>query len=392
MPRLVHQLPKYRKHSSGQARVSINGRDYLLGPHGTKASKQEYDRLVAEYLASGRSASFGIEPQSLRLSMLMVAYLKHSRCYYGTGRTSEYHRITLALKPVRELYAKSPAADFGPTQLKAVREWMIGQDHSRTYINANIKRVVRMFRWGAEEEMVPESVHRTLRLVASLKRGKTKARETKPVKPVPLEVVEATIEELLPTFAAMVRIQLLTGCRPGEVCKLTPGMIDRSGDVWVAKLHEHKTAIHDHERYLYFGPKAQAVLRPFLLRGPDEYLFRPADTIKQRKKRDSANRTTPLSCGNRPGKSNRKTKGKATVPADRYTRQAYTRRISEAAKRAKVEHWSPNQLRHTRATEIRADFGLDAAASVLGHSQITTTQVYAEQDKARAIEVARKTG
>ena len=90
----------------------------------------------------------------------------------------------------------------------------------------------------------------------------------------------------------MVRIQLLTGCRPGEVCKLTPGMIDRSGDVWVAKLHEHKTAIHDHERYLYFGPKAQAVLRPFLLRGPDEYLFRPADTIKpegarQRKPRDA---------------------------------------------------------------------------------------------------------
>ncbi len=52
----------------------------------------------------------------------------------------------------------------------------------------------------------------------------------------------------------------------------------------------------------------------------------------------------------------------------------------------------PNQLRHTRATEIRAEFGLDSAASVLGHSQITTTQVYAEQDKARAIEVAKKTG
>ena len=116
----------------------------------------------------------------------MVAYLKHSPSYYGTGRTSEYHRITLALKLVRELYARSPAAEFGPTQLKAVREWMIGQDHSRTYINANIKRIVRMFRWGAEEELVPESVHRTLRLVAGLKRGKTKARETKPVKPVPL--------------------------------------------------------------------------------------------------------------------------------------------------------------------------------------------------------------
>ena len=33
-------FPKYRKHrASGQAVVTLNGRDIYLGPHGTKASK-----------------------------------------------------------------------------------------------------------------------------------------------------------------------------------------------------------------------------------------------------------------------------------------------------------------------------------------------------------------
>ena len=40
MPRYVNAVPKYRKHrASGQAIVTIHGRDHYLGPHGTKASR-----------------------------------------------------------------------------------------------------------------------------------------------------------------------------------------------------------------------------------------------------------------------------------------------------------------------------------------------------------------
>ena len=56
MPRLSNSLPKYRKHkASGQSFVELNGRRFYLGPHGTKASKNEYDRLIGEWLANGRS-------------------------------------------------------------------------------------------------------------------------------------------------------------------------------------------------------------------------------------------------------------------------------------------------------------------------------------------------
>ena len=55
MPCLAASVPKYRKHkASGQAIVELHGRRYYLGTYGTQASKTEYDRLIAEWLARGR--------------------------------------------------------------------------------------------------------------------------------------------------------------------------------------------------------------------------------------------------------------------------------------------------------------------------------------------------
>lgn len=55
MPRLVEAVPKYRKHkATGQAVVTINGRDHYLGLWRSKASKIEYDRRITEWLSSGR--------------------------------------------------------------------------------------------------------------------------------------------------------------------------------------------------------------------------------------------------------------------------------------------------------------------------------------------------
>jgi hypothetical protein len=55
MPRLTNRNPSYRRHrASGQAVVTLNGQDVYLGPHGTPASKREYDRVIGEWLARRR--------------------------------------------------------------------------------------------------------------------------------------------------------------------------------------------------------------------------------------------------------------------------------------------------------------------------------------------------
>jgi hypothetical protein len=123
MPRLIRTLPKYRKHTaSGQAIVTICGRDHYLGPHGTKASKVEYDRLIVEFLSSGRSPSFGAAQESLTVVELAAEYLRYAKGYYGMAKTSEYHRLPPIIRHLRELYGRTPAAEFGPIQFKALRQ------------------------------------------------------------------------------------------------------------------------------------------------------------------------------------------------------------------------------------------------------------------------------
>ena len=48
-------VPKYRHHkATGQAFIELGGHRFYLGKHGSKASKEEYQRRLAEYLANDR--------------------------------------------------------------------------------------------------------------------------------------------------------------------------------------------------------------------------------------------------------------------------------------------------------------------------------------------------
>ena len=68
------------------------------------------------------------------------------------------------------------------------------------------------------------------------------------------------------------------------------------------------------------------------------------------------------------------------------------RAISRGCAAAGVPAWSPHRLRHSAATNIRKDFGLEAAQLMLGHARADVTQIYAETNKIRGLEVAAQVG
>ena len=109
------------------------------------------------------------------------------------------------------MYGHTSARDFGPLALKAVREKMIDQDYTRIHVNHCVGCVKRCFKWAVENELVPATVHQGLDCVAGLKKGRSRAKESGKVLPVPDEVIEATLPFMLHPVAAMVRIQRLTG-------------------------------------------------------------------------------------------------------------------------------------------------------------------------------------
>ena len=202
----------------------------------------------------------------------------------------------------------------------------------------------------------------------------------------------------------MVRFQRLTGARPGEICEIRPVDVDRSGEVWTYRPESHKTEHHGRQRSIYVGPQAQAILLPYLLRDAQAHCFQPVESEQKRHEEQRKRRRTRV----QPSQQHRRTSKPKRVLKTAYVkdtyRQAIVRGITKANKARTAEaadmgiepmllpHWHPNQLRHSKATEIRREFGLEAAQVILGHAKADVTQVYAERDSRLAVEVARKIG
>jgi integrase len=245
-----------------------------------------------------------------------------------------------------------------------------------------------MFKWAASEEIVPADVFHGLQTVSGLRRGRTAARETEPVGPVPDAFVDAIQPHVSRQVWAMVELQRLAGMRPNEVTGMRTGDLDTSGRVWVYRPRDHKMAYRGRSRTIYLGPRAQAILRPWLRSNLAEPLFSPKEAEAERKVQRRANRKTPV----QPSQRDRSKPDARRKPKDVYDTQSYGRAIRRACEQAGVPVWAPNRLRHSAATRLRKEFGLDTARAVLGHASPVVTEIYAELDGRQAAEAMLRIG
>lgn len=388
VPALVHHKP------TGQARVRIAGRDLYLGRYGTPEADERYRRIVAEFVTSGglpEVPTTGPAAIGISVNELILAYLPHAERYYRkNGRaTSELPLIRHALRLLRQHYGMTPAAEFGPLRLKALRKNLIDRSITRKSINQRIGRVKRLFKWGVENELVPPSVYHGLSAVPGLRKGRDDVVESTPVKPVADTDVNAILPFLNRQHRAMVQLEALTGMRPGEVCAIRPSEVDRDRDVWEYRPGSHKTEHHDRERVVYIGPRGQQVLAPWLDNRPaDAFCFSPAEAIAERRAAKRAVRKTPV----QPSQQNRRTARPKRKPGERYTTMSYGHAIKRACEKAGVEAWAPNRLRHSKGTKIRKLFGIEAVQVSFGHADVDVSEVYAERDAELGRRVALETG
>ena len=395
------RTPAYRLHKpSGQAVVTINGTDFYLGPHDSDQSKAEYDRLIGEWLAAGRRLP--VAKTELTVNEVLLAYMRFAEDYYRESK-QEYPNIARSLRPVKERYGHTSAGNFGPLALKAIRQTMVEANLCRNEINKRVRHIIRAFKWAVENELAPPAVFQALKAVPGLRRGRSEARESAPVKPVPEAYIDAIRGKVLPPVWAMIELQRLTGMRPGEVTAMRGCDLNTSGKVWTCEPAQHKTAHHGHCRTIFIGPKAQAVLRPWLKTELQAYLFSPREAVEAQ----WAARRKPMSKARTFAELNRRSRRKPKMkrlPAERYTVESYGRAIARGIKRvncerkkvdaeaADVPHWHPHQLRHNAATWIRREFGLDVARVILGHRTPVVTEIYAEADHGKAMDVMARVG
>jgi integrase len=405
-------IPRPTRHAKGSAVVRLNGQDFYLGAFGSPAAKAAYETLIAEWLANGRQL-----PRSPRtINEIILAYLKHAEEYYRQS-PKERDRIRMAVGPLKQLFGRTPAEEFGPLRLKAVRDKFLAtqkrtfsrlvsvggkpvrQEKSKEYrlarrtINQRIGVIKRMFKWAVENELVLPHIHHGLEAVAGLKEGRSSAKETAPVRPATDPQVDAVLGVVNRHLGTMIQLQRLTGARSGEIVIMRATDIDQSrtvGDVplWIYRPPKHKNAYRGQSREIFLGPKAQELLRPFLVGDPCGFLFSPRKAMaeryeEQRKKRKS--RVQPSQLCRKKAKPKKK-------PGERYTVYSFRQAIATACNRAKIETWHPHQLRHAAATRIRKTYGVEMARIILGHATAFTTEIYAEADQQQAMTVMTRIG
>lgn len=403
------QLPSYRLHRpSGQAVVTLNGRDHYLGPHGSPESRAEYDRLLVLYLAHGRelpaseARAFSRrherdEPESLTIAELIHRFLEHCDSEYrrADGSASrEIRNVELAARPLFESFPDLPALEFGPKALRAYMELLVDRGLTRNTVNQRAGIVRRMFKWAVAQELLPGNAYEALRAVDGLKRGRSRAHDCEPVRPVPVSDVEATLPHLSGPVAAMVELQLRTGMRPGEIVQMRPCDLDRprnADGVWEYRPAQHKNDWRGHERVVPLGPECQRILAPFLHERPDASpCFDPRERFARPSQAAHEAGTLPrlTRAPRHPGRQ-QKTARKVN---DHYTTVTYAQAIRRACAKAGVTPWTPGRLRHTAAVRIREEMGLEAAQALLGHTLVETTQIYADTRSRKAREVAQRLG
>jgi integrase len=220
--------------------------------------------------------------------------------------------------------------------------------------------------------------------VEPLRLGQTEAPETEPVTPVDLEIVRKTAKHLSPVLKAMLRVQVATGMRPSEVCRIRPCDIDRSGNFWMFRPAKHKTANKGKRKAVPIVGDARDAITDYLNRDPQAYCFSPVDSVAWWQAQKRANRKSKV----QPSQVSRAKTNPRKRPRDHYDANSYRQSIQRAAKAAGVESWHPYQLRHLAGTVVRDALGIEAAQALLGHSHLCMTEHYAKQTEAKAIEAA----
>ena len=261
----------------------------------------------------------------------------------------QYNRLSNLCDWLDDEYCDQPADEFGPRRLADLRDQFIRAGLSRRYINDQVANVVRIFRHAVSRELIKAEVVVALETLEPLKRGE--AKEPPKRKPVPVADVQATYRHLTGMLQAMVTIQFTTGMRPGELFKLRPDDIDRSGGDWIYRPEKHKTSHHGKAKAIPIVGAAKDALMPYIInREPDELCF-------------------------------------ITARGNPWNRNSYRTAIQRAASKAGVPKWHPYQLRTAAADAANEKLGIEYARDLLGHSSDRVTkESYARQSEQRLAE------
>lgn len=381
--------PAYRRRSGTHyAQVSLTDsqtvarKNYYLGRWGSPESKERYYALLAEWEAGGRRLpESSPRTKGTAIAALLAAYLQDMSTKYSASYLGE---LRMDARIIVRHAGRLDADEFGPNELRSIRHTTTYPDTGRrawTRQGANRfgRRVIAIWKWGVSRGLVRAETYAALNTLEPLRMGV--GVDAEQVVPVDEATIEATLAELSPPLSAMVRLQLLTGMRPGEVVQMRACDLDTRAQPWSYRPQHHKTGHLGKSKTIYFGPRGQEIVSGFLSEAGVGFLFCYLG--------ETPSRTKPIDW--------------RIMERHPYSVASYRRAVERACDRANIAaggstslraipRWTPHQLRHTYATRVRAEYGAEQARAALGHAHLRTTEIYAEIDSASVKRMALRIG
>jgi hypothetical protein len=130
--------PKYRYHVSGQAVVTLDGKDFYLGKHDTPESRSRYHKLLAEYQQNGLKAPDQPQRQvnqPITVADVTAKFRESASRKYANNR-EEQRWYVARCEMLESHHGDLPAKDFGPRKLTALLgDAFVESGNSRLTVN-----------------------------------------------------------------------------------------------------------------------------------------------------------------------------------------------------------------------------------------------------------------
>lgn len=223
----------------------------------TKAAAEHQG--VQELAARQHAPSQGEEPVPPWASAehVICAFLKHCRVDHEVSTARWYSDLLL---PFVAMFGKIRITRL---KKKHVKAWITAKGFNPTSANKAVGALKRAFNWAVEEEHIPRNPIAHVRKPKALVRDRTLTAEER-------ELILGSIKD--DAFRQFVQAMTLTGCRPGEVAKVTAADVDLDKGLWILK--QHKTAKKTGKpRIVYLSPEALELTRGLISRHPEGPLF-----------------------------------------------------------------------------------------------------------------------
>lgn len=334
-------------------------------------------------------------------------YLKYAEKNVRPLRSNKEHpdlRFVNRAKDFLEPYHSWPVTNFGPEELRAVRDALVKYEYdhgkkkryTRRGINDTLNWIHKMWKWGMGRQFVTAEQVQGLQEVKSLRMGDTDASDNTKRPRVTEEEFRKAVNAVSHVVGDMLQLIWYTAMRPHEVCDMRPFDIVRDdSECWLyipgrnrTPVGEHKTTRFERVRVIPLTLACQDILAPRIKDfNCTEYLFSPKEAMREFNVQRAARRKTHLNCGNRPGTN--KKEHPMIKPGERYNHSSLRIACKRGCVRAGVDPFVPYDLRRTAATRIRSTLGKEAAAVLLGHVKTDTTDVYLLEEVQEAVKVAK---